>query len=50
VSMRSVVDTRPLLQKGIPYVPLGPDADGKGQALFAKLVRQSGLALSLNPS
>ena len=46
VSMRSEVDARQLVQKGIPCVRLGTDGDVGGRALLAELVGRSGAVLS----
>jgi CheY-like chemotaxis protein len=49
VSMRSEMDARPLVQRGIPYVRLGPSGSGRVQALLADLVGRPGVALGANP-
>ncbi len=50
VSMRSESepDVRPLLQKGVPYVRLGSDANERCRELIDALARQPGAALSVN--
>lgn len=49
VSMRSEIDARPLVQRGIPYVRLGPSENGSAQALLAELAGRSGVALGATP-
>ena len=45
VSLRTEVDTRPLVQRGIPYVRLGMGGDASGRAILVELAGQSGAAL-----
>ena len=45
VSLRAEVDTRPLMQRGVPYVRLGVDGDAGGRAILAELAGRSGAAL-----
>jgi CheY-like chemotaxis protein len=49
VSMRSEIDARPLLQRGIPYVRLGPSESGGAQALLTELAGRSGAVVGASP-
>ena len=49
VSLRAEVDTRPLMQRGVPYVRLGVDGDAGGRAFLAGLAGRSGAVLGASP-
>ncbi|MEI7902623.1 MAG: response regulator [bacterium] len=49
VSLRSEVDARPLVQRGVSYVRLGVDGDTGGRAFLAGLAGRSGVALGASP-
>jgi CheY-like chemotaxis protein len=49
VSLRAEVDTRPLMQRGVPYVRLGVDEDAGGRAFLAGLAGRSGAVLGASP-
>ena len=49
VSLRAEADTRPLMQRGVPYVRLGADGDAGGRAFLAGLAGRSGAVLGASP-
>ena len=49
VSLRAEADTRPLMQRGVPYVRLGADGDAGGRTFLAALAEQPGAVLGASP-
>jgi CheY-like chemotaxis protein len=49
VSLRAGVDTRPLTQRGVPYVRLGADGDTSGRGFLAGLAERPGAVLGASP-